>query len=102
MATVANNTRTYKVQGMRVLLPSDKTREKNPDLAFTVVGKFFAEDGSPLTIPQKPITRDMLPFVTVNIEKGTLTVPAGQRGAPKRESATQADIDALLASVKSK
>lgn len=95
-------TRTYKVKGMRVLLPSDKTREKNPDLKFTVVGEFFNEDGQPLTIPQKAITTDMLPNVTVNIEKGLLTVPAGQRGAPKRESASQSVIDELLAQAKSK
>ena len=86
---------------MRVLLPSDKTAEKNPDLAFTVTGKFFSEDGSPLTIPQKAITTDMLPFVSVDIAKGILTLPAGQRGAPKREGASQADVDALLKSAKS-
>ncbi len=92
-------TKTYKVNGMRVLLPTEKVAERNPDLAFTVTGKFFAEDGTALTIPQKAITKDMLPFVKVNLDKGTLTVPAGQRGAPKRESASQADIDAILASV---
>ncbi len=99
---MANGSRTYTVKGMRVLLPSAKTAERNPDLAFTVTGKFFAEDGSALTIPQKAITRDMLAHVSVDIAKGTLTVPAGQRGAPRRESASQSDIDALLATAKAK
>lgn len=98
--TVKPNTRTYRVEGMRVLRPSDKTAERNPDLLFTVVGKFFTEDGTPLTIAQKAITKDIAQSVTIDVAKGLLTVPAGQRGAPKRESASQADIDAMLASVR--
>jgi hypothetical protein len=96
MAPEKVTTRTYTVKGMRVLLPSDKTKEKNPDLLFTVSGKFFAEDGSALTIPQKAITVEMREHVKVDMAKGTLTVPAGQRGAPKRASATQDEINALL------
>lgn len=91
--------RTYTVKGMRVLLPTEKTREKNPDLLFTVVGKFFAEDGSALTVPQKAITNDIAadPEFAIDIANETLTVPAGQRGAPKRAGADQSAIDALLA-----
>lgn len=99
---MATATRTYIVKGMRVLLPTQKTQERNPDLAFTVVGKFHSEDGTPLTIPQKAITREMLADVKVDIAKGTLTLPAGNRGAPTRASASQSEIDALLNQAKNK
>ncbi len=96
------DTRTYVVKGMRVLIPTDKTRAKNPNLAFTVNGKFFSEDGkTPFSFTTYAITNAMLPNVSIDLGKGTLTLPAGHRGAPNRESATQAAIDALINAAKS-
>ncbi len=96
------DTRTYVVKGMRVLFPTDKTRAKNPNLAFTVNGKFFTEDGkTPFSFTTKAILVTQLGDVSVNLDKGTLTIPAGHRGAPNRETATQAQIDALINSAKS-
>lgn len=90
---------TYKVKGMRVLQPSAAVKERNPDLLFTVVGKFETLDGKALTIPQKQITRDMREGTKVDLASETLTIPAKKRGRPVSESASQDEVDALLSSI---
>lgn len=94
-----DGTITYRVRGMRILRPSAAVAERNPDLLFTVVGKFETLDGRVLTIPQKQVTTAMRDtgLVGVDLATETLTLPAGKRGRPVRESADQSEVDALLA-----
>jgi hypothetical protein len=85
---VSANVRTVKVEGLRIL-PSD-----NPNIAF--VAKFVA-NGKPksraVTVAQKRAG------ATASIAAGTLTLPVAKRGRKAAEGMTQAQLDALLASL---
>lgn len=93
---------TYHVGKMRAIVPSAKVAERNPELFVTIKGEFRTEDGNSLTITSKAITNDMAksPEFRLDIPKGILTVPSGQRGRPESESASQADIENRLKAIR--
>lgn len=91
---------TYKVEGMRVLLPNPNRKAK--DVALTVKGIFYDANGEKLSIRSKDIltTQTANPEFALNLAKGILTIPAGKRGKPQSKGATQAEIDSFLKSLK--
>lgn len=93
---------TYHVADMRVIIPAAKVAERNPDLAFTVKGAFTDGKGNALTITSKAITNEMVksPAFRMDLQNGTLTVPAGQRGRPESSGASEEDILARLAAIR--
>lgn len=102
---------TYLVNNIRVIFPSGKVAEKNPDRFATVYGEFHSvsEDakgkrsaGEKLSIASKVITNDMAqsPEFTLDMDNGYLTLPSGERGRPKSSGATADDIAARLAALR--
>lgn len=93
---------TYNVSDMRVIFPSGKVAEKNPDRFATIYGKFHDENGNPLSIPSKEVTLSMAESVdfSIDIEKGILTLPSGHRGRPVSKSVSQDDINSRLAALR--
>lgn len=87
---------------MRFVLPSDKVADRNPDRVGTVHGTFHNENGEVLSFKSKEITKADLanPDTVIDIENGILILPAGERGRKPSASATQSDIDSLLASAR--
>lgn len=98
---------TYQVENMRVVFPTGKVAEKNPDRWATIHGTFYAtkndgKRGDKLSIAQKEITREMAlsSDFAIDNSRGVLTIPSGQKGAPKREGATVDEIAAALAALR--
>ena len=93
---------TYTVEKMRVIRPSEKVAEKNPDRFATVYGVFYNPDGEKLSILQKEITfADAQDESTViDLENGILTLPSGQRGRKPVESISQDELMADLAKLR--
>lgn len=93
---------TYTVEKMRVIRPSVKVAEKNPDRFATVYGIFYNPEGDKLSILQKEILiSDALDSSTViDIENGILVLPSGQRGRRPVESISQDDLLAELAKLR--
>lgn len=93
---------TYFIQAMRVVFPSEKTAEKNPDRFATVYGKFFDGENHPLSIGSKVITNEQASHkdFSINVEKGILTLESGKRGRPVSESVSQDDINARLTAIR--
>jgi len=88
---------------MRVVKPSEKIAEKHPDRLATIYGQFFAADGkTKLSITSKNLTRaDVLnPDTVIDLDNGTLILPAGERGRKPSVSATQSEVTSLLNSVR--
>ena len=92
---------TYKIQGMRVLLPKNR---KNPNVALTVKGIFHDSAGNKLSIRSKDILKSQTNAngFSVDMAKGILTLAAGQRGKPTTKGVTQAQLDSYLTSLKAK
>lgn len=93
---------TYIVENMRVLAPSAKTRESNPELAFTVKGTFYDENGEKLSFSSKPV--DIVDVKSegfhIDIEKGILTLNGGQRGRKPSPSLSSDDLASLLTAIR--
>lgn len=91
----------YQVENMRVLLPSAKVAAKNPDRVFSITGSKITriEDGEVLSVKSKVILREMVqsPEWEIDVEKGTFTLPDGQRGRRASEGASLDAINAAIA-----
>lgn len=87
---------------MRVVPPTPKMREKHPDRFATIFGTFFNDQGQALSITSKVVTFEeaMHPDTVIDLEKGTLTLPDGQRGRKAFEGLTQDEILADLAALR--
>lgn len=105
------NLTTYFVEGMRVILPSDKVRERNPERVFTIVGKFHEvttnDDGStttgdPLSIPSKNVDKSdaLAEGFALDPVAQTLTIPSGQKGRQKAPGLSADAIAKALAALK--
>lgn len=94
---------TYTIENLRVILPSKKVAEKNPDRVFSIVGtRFVDETGNELTMKSKVITRDMVNSgeFAIDLEAGTLTLTDNRKGRRPSEAASTADILAAIAAAK--
>jgi hypothetical protein len=102
---------TYSVDKMRVTRPSAKTAEKNPDRLYTVTGTFYSTETDAkgkvtrkdkLTIPSKNVTRAMAltEGFALDIAKGLVTLPEGERGRKAFASLTAEDIAKELLALK--
>lgn len=89
---------TYKIASMRVVKPSGKTAENNPERYATVYGEFFTEDGVALSITSKILNFDDVKNAdtVIDLTNGILTIPSGERGRKKIDSISQDDILADL------
>lgn len=88
---------------MRVVATSGKVAERHPDRLATIYGQFFTADGkNKLSITSKNFTReDALNSSTViDLEKGILTLPAGERGRKPSVSVSQSEVNSLLTSIR--
>lgn len=92
----------YRIANMRVIYPSGKVAERNPDRFAMVYGNFADAKGNKLTIASKEITNDDAMDATTVIDtvKGVLILPSGTRGRKAIASATQDDITARLANLR--
>jgi hypothetical protein len=95
-------TTTYKVEGIRVLIP--KPNRKNQDVALTVKGIFKDSTGTVLSFKSKDILKAQVDSTEFRLDlaKGILTLPAGKRGKPQSKGASQSELDSYLASLKTK
>lgn len=101
---------TYLVEKMRVTIPSGKTAERNPERAFAVSGIFYSTEEK----NGKLVRKDKMSFASkyvdvedvnvdgfqLDVEKGILTVPAGEKGRKAAEGITQDAIAARLAELR--
>lgn len=89
---------TYKITGIRVVTPSAKMLDKHPERFATIFGVFHNEKNVPLTITSKVITREdaLSSEFSIDIAKGILTLPEGQRGRKESPSLSQDDINKQL------
>lgn len=99
-------TSTYTVRNARVLFPSPKVAEKNPDRWGTVTGDFEDAKGQPLTIKSKNITLDMVNSEAFSLDIDdenaivTFTIESGQRGRKPSKGATSAEVKKALAAAR--
>lgn len=93
---------TYRVEKMRFIVSAGKVAERNPDRLGTIAGVFFNDKGEKLSFSSKEITREIASNseTVIDIEKGILTLPAGERGRKPSASASQDEINSLLDSVR--
>lgn len=102
---------TYAIDKMRVTRPSGKTAERNPDRLYTITGTFYSTETDAkgkvtrkdkLTIPGKNVTREMAlsDGFAIDLAKGFLTMPEGERGRRAFESLTAEAIALELAALK--
>lgn len=93
----------YRIDNMRVLLPSAKIAEKNPDRVFSITGTaFYDESGAELSIKSKEVTTDMVNSEGFNLDlkNGILTISDGRRGRRPSVGASEADIEAAILAAK--
>lgn len=103
------NVLRYQIDNLRVIRPTGKVAEKNPDRAMTLRGKFhevkpdakgnLVVSTETLTFGQKDIDWSVAghPDFVLDRNSGMLTLPAGERGRKATEGLSGDDIDALLA-----
>jgi len=92
------STVSYIITNMRLVAPSKKVAEKNPERFATVHGTFHDAESNKLSITSKNIDREdaLSDDFAVSVENGTLTMPEGRRGRKAAESLTDSAIaDAL-------
>lgn len=90
---------TYKVTNLRVVKPSGKTAENNPDRFLTIFGVFHDADGKEMSIKAKAVSIDEARSseFSIDLEKGILTLPSGKRGRVASASLSAEDIASELA-----
>lgn len=93
---------TYKITDMRVVSPTAKVAERNPDRVLTVYGKFHTDKGVLLSFTSKAVNRDdaLHPEFAIDLAKGILTLHEGERGRKETPSISQDAVNDLLASIK--
>lgn len=97
----------YRIRKMRVVAVTGKLAAKYPDRLFTVHGEFHGLDAKgkeieqPLTITSKVIDRveALDPDFAIDVEAGTLTVPAGERGRKASVGLDAESVAAMLAAL---
>jgi hypothetical protein len=89
---------TWTVQNMRVIVPTGKVAERNPDRFATIHGTFFDPKGEKLSFSQKEVTLEMArnPETVIDVENGILTLPSNQRGRPISKGIEQNAISDML------
>lgn len=110
---VADGVTMFSVSDMRFLPAKGKVAERNPERLGAVHGSSFrhvlgwdadgnAVLGDELSIRTKAIDREDATSANfaLDLASGTLTLPAGQRGKPRADGATQDEINALLAAAR--
>jgi hypothetical protein len=102
---------TYFVDRMRVIRPTGKTKDRNPDRVFTVNGVFYSTERD---AKGNIIVKDKLSIITKNVDvddakstefaldvtNGYLTLPEGKRGRVAQAGLAEADILAELAALR--
>lgn len=93
---------TYTVRKMRVVKPTNKMAEKHPNRWATVFGEFYNEAGVQMSITCKVVDLDTVksPEFSIDLAKGILTLPDGQRGKRSFASLTEDDILAELTAIR--
>lgn len=92
----------YNVTQMRVIFPSGKVAEKNPDRLCTVYGVFHDDNGNKLSITSKEVTNAdaMHSDTVIDVENGILVLPSGERGRKQTPSVSQSDINSKLSQLR--
>jgi hypothetical protein len=95
-------TATWKVAGMRLTFPAGKVATKHPERFATIHGVFSDEKGNKLSIVSKNVTMEEAKnsATVIDVLKGTLTLPAGERGRKPSVGATPDAVAAALAKVR--
>lgn len=101
------STLSYSIDGMRVTKPTTKVAAAHPDRLFTVLGKAFypvdekGKRGDKLSITSKNVDREDATGegFSIDLVKGTLTLPTAQRGRKASEGISADELTALLAGV---
>lgn len=94
---------TYRVDNLRVTFPTGKIADKHPDRFATIHGTFYVGKNK-LSIVSKNITVDEAKSDEFNIDmdKGILTLPSGQRGRRKAEGVSNDELQAALKNIRTK
>lgn len=98
---MSENLVTYTIKKMRVNRTSGKQAEKHPERIFTVYGEFY-KDNVKLSFTSKTIDLSDVqnPEFNIDLKKGTLTLPEGQKGRKVSEGISQEDIMAELEAIR--
>lgn len=101
---------SYFVREMRVVKPSGKTAERNPERRYTVHGIYHTASinadgsvtvGEKLSIRSKNVDAEhIVEGFALDLTNGILTLPEGERGRKAAVSLSQEEIDAELAALR--
>jgi len=101
---------TYFVDKMRAVPPTGKVAENNPERVLTVNGVFYStkidENGNRVRNEKMSYTtkavdiEDVLAGAEVDLDAGTLTIPAGERGRKADPGLDANSVTSLLNSIR--
>lgn len=94
---------TYRVENLRVTFPTGKIADKHPERFATIHGVFFVGKNK-LSITSKNVTIEEAKSedFAIDMDKGNITLPSGQRGRRKVEGVSNTELQAALNSLRGK